>query len=122
MRSVSRGWFISTMQKTQGRHPCRWNSQPRPSVQHPTVFHRTKHGGQFGQPGFGPVHAGDIGDEAGGIRDRDHLDHGLGAIDEFDQHPRIHSPGAGLGYIEVGRGFHVEGVVFTFTGGDHGHA
>jgi hypothetical protein len=36
--------------------------------------------------GVGPVHAADIGNEARGVGRRGHLDHGLGAVHELDQH------------------------------------
>ncbi len=68
--------------------------------------------------GARPVHAGHVGHQAGGVGDRRHLDHGLGAVDELDQHARVHVPPLRLLAIVVGDGVVVERVVLALAGGD----
>ena len=68
--------------------------------------------------GLGAVHAGHVRHEAGGVGDAAHLDHGLRAIDELDQHARVHVPADGFLAIVVGDGIVVERVVLALAGRD----
>ena len=65
---------------------------------------------------------GQSGTRPGGIGDRRHLHHGLGAVDELDQHARVHVPALGLLHVVVGRRIDVERVVLALAGGDDGIA
>ena len=48
----------------------------------------------------------------------DHLDHGLRAVDEFDQHARVHVARPRLGLIGLGHGIDLQRVVLALAGGD----
>ena len=79
---------------------------------------RDQHLGHVVAVGLGAVHARHVGHEAGGVGDGAHLDHGLGAIDELDQHARVHVAARRFLAIVVGHGVVVERVVLALAGGD----
>ena len=79
---------------------------------------RDQHMGEFVLRRRGAVHAGDVGDEAGAVGDGHHLHHGLGAVDEFDQHARIHVAGVGLRLVVGGHGIPTQRVVLALAGAD----
>ncbi len=66
----------------------------------------------------GPCMPATSGHEAGGVGERGHLHHGLGAVDELHQHARIHVARPGLLGELVGGGVDLEGVVLGLAGGD----
>ena len=67
---------------------------------------------------LGPCMPGTSGTRPVALAMQRHLDHGLGAIDELDQHARVHVPARRFLAIVVGDGVAVEGVVLALAGGD----
>ena len=64
------------------------------------------------------MHARHVGHQAGGVGDRHHLDRRLRAVDELDQHARIHVA-LGRLLLVVGRhGVELQRVVLALAGGD----
>ena len=90
--------------------------------QHAAMAGRAEHLGELVAAGARPVHARPVRDEAGGVGEGHHLDHGLGAVDELDQHARVHVARRGLGDVVVRHGVEIQGVVLALAGGDDGHA
>ena len=68
------------------------------------------------------VHAGLVGHQPGGVGDRAHLDHGFGAVDELDQHARVHVAAFRFRAVIVRHGVVVERVVLALAGRDDGVA
>ena len=68
------------------------------------------------------MHARPVGHEAGGVGERDHLDHRLRPVDELDEHARVHVAGARLLLVILGHGLEVERVVLALAGGDDRHS
>ena len=64
------------------------------------------------------MHAGDVGLEAGGVGHRGHLDHRLGAVDELDQHARVHVALARLFLELVGRRVELQRIVLALARSD----
>ena len=60
--------------------------------------------------------------ELGGVGERDHLDHRLGAVDELHEHARVHvAPRRFLG-VRIGCRVHLERIVLALAGCDDGVA
>ena len=121
--SSTRGWVGSTTQNTPGATPLpiEKSTTPRRERTPPWLVGQST-AASSSRDAFGPVHAGAIRHEARGIGEGDHLDHGLGAVDELDEHARVHVARAGLRFISLRDGLDVEGVVLALSGGDHGQA
>ena len=93
MRSMMRGCSASTMHEDAGRDALADGEvDDALLVEDAAVGLGDQHLDHLVAVGVGAVHAGHVGDEAGGVGDGGHLDHGLGAIDELDQHARVHVP------------------------------
>ena len=58
---------------------------------------------------------GHVGHQTGRIGDGGHFHHGLGAVDEFDQHARIHVPPLGLFHVLIRRGIDVQRIVLALA-------
>ena len=68
------------------------------------------------------MHAGHVGNKAGGVGERHHLDHGLRAVDELDEHPGVHVAPRGFLLIVGRNGVELQRVVLALAGGDDGIA
>ncbi len=81
------------MTKTPGATPLPMVKSTTPFlIEDAAIGLGDQHLGHVVAVGLGAVHAGHIGHEARGIGDARHLDHGLGTVDELDQHARVHVP------------------------------
>ena len=86
------------------------------AVQDAAVLARDQHLCQVVAVGARAVHARNVGNEAGGVGDGRHLDHGLGAVDEFDEHARVHVAARRFLAIVVRHSVVVERVVLALAG------
>ncbi len=72
---------------------------------------------QLGDGGARAVHVGHVRNEAGGVGEGGHLDHGLGSVNELHQHVGIEAAAGGFGSVRLRHGFAIERVVLALAGG-----